>query len=159
MRAPPSSRSASWEVRHRDPGLADVALLVRYCYQHVNGCICQSPRFRPLSSGAWRQQAATEDFRRKGRPARATSNSVGRAGFKAMIASGWQTAPPRTCEVVLVTNSACPPAPQAFSRVPDPSSAAPLATPPGRERGRAVPTSRTGHRTSSLRHRACPYQR
>lgn len=105
--------------------LADSPRLVQYCYQQVNGCRCQLPH----SVRSLRRHSPTSGnfttFRRKGRPARASSNSVGRAGFQGMIASGRQTAPPRVREVVQVTNSACSSAFPAFSCVPDSPCAAP----------------------------------
>src|SRR5271163_2551449 len=64
--------------------------------------------------------AATNDFRRKGRPDE-RHRSVGRTGFREMSAFGWRTAPPQVVdsEVVLVTNSACLLSLEAFPRVPD----------------------------------------
>src|SRR5439155_374138 len=53
--------------------------------------------------------------------------SVGRTGFREMIASGWRTAPPQVIdfEVVLATNSAWQQLLEASPRVPDPPRVAP----------------------------------
>ena len=56
----------------------------------------------------------------KGRPDE-RHRSVGRTGFREMIASGWRTAPPQVVdlEVVLATNSACQLSLEASPRVAD----------------------------------------
>jgi hypothetical protein len=99
--------------------LASVAHLVQYC---INTCsaVDAAQRTIPATRAHGRQSAATNDFRRKGRPGE-RHRSVGRTGFREMIASGWRTAPPQVYdfEVVLATNSACQLSLEASPRVPD----------------------------------------
>src|SRR6202000_2373728 len=67
---------------------------------------------------------------RKGRPGE-RHRSVGRTGFREMIASGWRTAPPQVFdfEVVLATHSAWQQSVEASPRVPDLPSVAPRKLP------------------------------
>jgi hypothetical protein len=108
--------------------LASVARLVQYC---INTCsaVDAAQRTIPLLPAHGRQSAATNDFRRKGRPGE-RHRSVGRTGFREMIASGWRTAPPQVFdfEVVLATNSACQLSLEASPRVPDLPGTAPSAS-------------------------------
>ncbi len=103
--------------RRRFPGESVVtgtaSPLVQYCYQHMKGCRCRSRAPCPLLEALGANERQTKTLA-KGRPARDRLDSVGRAGFQGMTASGWQTAPPHK-EVVLVTNSRCIPSPHAFS--------------------------------------------
>src|SRR5438552_16881146 len=65
-------------------------------------------------------------FRRKGRPS-VRHGSIGRTGFREMIASGCRTDLPQVIdlEVVLATNSACQLLLEASPPVPDPPCVAP----------------------------------
>jgi hypothetical protein len=97
--------------------LASVAHLVQYC---INTCSAVDAAQVSRYSGARSPVSGNNDFRRKGRPGE-RHRSVGRTGFREMIASGWRTAPPQVSdfEVVLATNSACQLSLEASPRVPD----------------------------------------
>ena len=104
--------------------LASVTCLVQYC---INTCSAvdaaqRTSRYSRRTVASQRQQT----FRRKGRPGE-RHRSIGRTGFREMIASGWRTAPPQVIdfEVVLATNSACQLSLEASPRVPDPPCVAP----------------------------------
>ncbi len=87
--------------------LASVAPLVQYCINTCSAVDAVQRRF-PATPGARSPVSGNKIFRRKGRPDE-RHRSVGRTGFREMIASGWRTAPPQVFdfEVVLATNSAC----------------------------------------------------
>src|SRR5260370_28865397 len=80
-------------------------------------------RYSRRTVASQRQQT----FRRKGRPGE-RHRSIGRTGFREMIASGWRTAPPQVLdfEVFLATNSAWQLSLEASPRVTDPPYVAPL---------------------------------
>jgi hypothetical protein len=100
------------------PGLASVARLVQYCI-YTCSAVDAAQRTIPLhrrTVAGKRQRKILE----KGRPDE-RHRSVGRTGFREMIAFGWRTAPPQVVdlEVVLATNSACQLSLEASPRVAD----------------------------------------
>jgi hypothetical protein len=96
--------------------LASVTRLVQYCINTcsaVDAAQCNIPLLgRTVASQ--RKQMTLEE-----KAGQARHRSVGRTGFREMIASGRQTAPPQVFEVVSVTNSACPLSLEASPRVTD----------------------------------------
>ena len=99
--------------------LASVTVLVQYC---INTCsaVDAAQRKAPLFQAQGRRVSGNEKILEKGRPGE-RHRSVGRTGFREMIASGWRTAPPQVVDfkVVMATNSACLLSLEASPRVPD----------------------------------------
>jgi hypothetical protein len=100
-----------------------------WCNTIGNTCSGQTPgseatrsRWRTAPAAATRSLEVFREFlEEKAGQAREKIDSVGRTGFREMIASGWQTAPPQVSdfEVVSVTKSACPRSFEASLRVSD----------------------------------------
>jgi hypothetical protein len=122
---PKSVGGTNSPTRNLPSTLASVTCLVQYCVNTCSAVDAAQRKIRYLQAHG-RRSAATKIFRRKGRPDE-RHRSVGWTGFREMIASGWQTAPPQVIdfEVVLVTNSACRLSLEASPRVPDPPCVAP----------------------------------